>query len=137
MNCELHFLVVRKMLLGTMNFEPDFVDFPEGNGKCCGHARMRETFCLSCAIGSLPVLSIFLREYGKCCGQPRMHETFCLSCATGSSRLPVLSIFLEKIENVAVNSACVKHCVCHAPLGPRGCHFPEGKWKMLRSTAHA
>ena len=52
---------------------------------------MRETFCLSCAIGSsrLPVLSIFLRKTGKCCGQPCMLETFCLSCAIGPSRLPV------------------------------------------------
>ena len=30
---ELHFFGVGKMLLGTMNFEPDFVDCPEGQRK--------------------------------------------------------------------------------------------------------
>ena len=74
-----------------MNFEPILLNFLRESGKCCGQLRIHETFCLSCAIGSLPVLSIFLRENGKYCGQPRIRETFCLSCAIGPSRLPVPS----------------------------------------------
>ena len=57
MNFEFHFLVTCKIFLSTMSFELHFVDFAGGNGKCCGQPRMRETFCLSCAIGPsrLPV----------------------------------------------------------------------------------